>query len=86
MHRVGRLTFDQARRELAALGMTITKDTVGRGPTGSGEYRVNYRGGTEDSAYYTPYLDDAVETGRVMAEHRAHGREHYVPVRKPERG
>ena len=61
-------TLAQARAALAGLGITIKKDTVGSGPTGSGEYRVNYRGGDEDSAYYTSYIDDAVQTGQAMAK------------------
>jgi len=34
-----------------------------------GDYRVNILGGTEETAYYTPDLDDACQTGVVMAVH-----------------
>lgn len=33
-----------------------------------GEYRVNYRGGSEDTAYYTNDRADAIETARAMAQ------------------
>lgn len=33
-----------------------------------GEYRVNFKGGSEDTAYYTDDLDDAVATGLHMAK------------------
>jgi hypothetical protein len=42
------------------MGITIRK-------TEHDEYRVNYLGGTEATAYYTPHLDDAVQTGTAMA-------------------
>jgi hypothetical protein len=32
-----------------------------------GEFRVNLAGGNESTAYYTDDLQDAVETGRMMA-------------------
>jgi hypothetical protein len=35
-----------------------------------GEYRVNVRGGTEASAYYTNDLWDAINTGEVMRDNR----------------
>ena len=33
-----------------------------------GEYRVNFRGGSEDTAYYTDDIQDAADTARVMAQ------------------
>ena len=62
-----RLTFADAKKTLRPLGLTLTKDTIGSGPTGSGEFRVNFRDGKEGTAYYTNDLDDAVATGKVMA-------------------
>ncbi len=47
---------------LSALGIALKK-------TEYGEYRVNYKGGREASAYYTTDLNDAVGTGKNMAQH-----------------
>jgi hypothetical protein len=38
------------------------------------EYRVNFRGGREATAYYTNDLDDGLQTGLAMARERAKGR------------
>lgn len=48
-----------ARAALAKRGVTLT--------VRDGEYRVNFVGGKEDSAYYTTDLNDALSTGRAMA-------------------
>jgi hypothetical protein len=73
-HRRTGHTLAEARERLRALGLTITRDTAGSGPTGSGEYRVAPRVGpgvtrerAEDMAYYTADLVDAVATGTKMA-------------------
>ncbi len=79
--RFGSLTFADVKSALADRGMIITKDTVGSGPTGSGEYRVTFnikswaKGHFGDKpgemaerrAYYTNDLDDANRTGIAMA-------------------
>lgn len=49
-----------AKTQLAMLGVTIT-------PTIHGEYRVNLKGGTEATAYYTGDIGDAYNTGIAMA-------------------
>lgn len=75
MKRFGSLTFVHVKAALADRGMIITKDTVGSGPTGSGEYRVTFSGkkwnmskeDAESKAYYTNDLDDAQRTGIAMA-------------------
>lgn len=36
-----------------------------------GEYRVNFRGGKEATAYYTTDLTDAVDTARAMSKGNA---------------
>jgi hypothetical protein len=36
----------------------------------SGDYRVNFRGGNETTAYYTDSLEDAVNTAVEMARKR----------------
>lgn len=63
---VGRkMTLAQARAKLRPAGMVLRKE--------AGEYRVSFRGpssATEDSAYYTDNLGDAVQTGLAMAERR----------------
>jgi hypothetical protein len=38
--------------------------------TPDGQYRVNFLGGCESTAFYTLDLDDALETGLVMAAER----------------
>lgn len=53
-------TFAEGKRELRELGITLTKNQ-------HGEYRVNFVGGSEATAYYTDSLDDAVNTGHSMA-------------------
>lgn len=40
------------------------------GATSHGEYRVNYRGGKEATAYYTNDLQDAFDTAMRMHEER----------------
>ena len=52
------MTLEQAKTEAMDYGMTL----VHRG----GEYRVNFRGGTEATAYYTNDRDDAVATAKAM--------------------
>lgn len=53
-------TENNARKELAKYNMVIRKDA-------SKEFRVNFRGGKEATAYYTADLQDAVETGKKMS-------------------
>lgn len=55
------MTIREAQAELRPLGIVLTKDVA------SGEYRVNYRGGEEATAYYTDDKVDALHTGREMA-------------------
>jgi len=57
--------LSEARATLAALGMSLTHSAE------TGEYRVNYRGGKESTAYYTNDLADAVATGTAMASDAA---------------
>lgn len=75
------VTFDEVRTALRAVGMVITRDTIGSGPTGCGDYRVSFslkkgvwpgttRERAEELAYYTPYLDDAKQSGLEMAKTR----------------
>lgn len=54
--------FELAQAALRELGLVIKR-------TDYGEYRVNYKGGDEGTAYYTDDLDDAVVTGQHMAKH-----------------
>jgi len=51
-------TLKEAREILTPLGVVIT--------TQDGEYRVNFKGGKEDTAYYTNDISDAVGTGKKM--------------------
>jgi hypothetical protein len=34
------------------------------------EYRVNFKGGGEETAYYTPEIEDAIATGIDMSDRR----------------
>jgi hypothetical protein len=56
--------FVQIRVHLSRLGVTIRKKDTG-------EYRVNFVGGREETAYYSEDLDDAYGTGQAMAENAA---------------
>lgn len=58
---IKKLTIKEAKQWLANRGMTLRKR--------DDEFRVNFKGGNEASAYYTNDLRDACETGREMACH-----------------
>ena len=60
-------TLAQAKAALRPLGVVLSKK--------DGEYKVNFRGGREGTAYYTDDINDAVATGRHMAAggYPAHG-------------
>ena len=58
------ITYSAARVEFARLGVTLRK-------TEYGEFRVNYRHGTESTAAYESDLPAAIETGLAMLKHRA---------------
>lgn len=55
-------TFTNVKQGLAALGVSIKFDRDYR------EYRVNYHGGREETAYYTDDLEDAYLTGVRMSQ------------------
>jgi hypothetical protein len=54
--------FDQAIEECCALGVRLMRV--------NGEYRVNFMGGKEATAYYTNDLQDAVNTAIAMVKYR----------------
>jgi len=54
-----KLTLSTVRAQLREIGVVIAR-------TEYAEYRVNFRAGREATAYYTPSLLDALETGRAM--------------------
>jgi hypothetical protein len=56
------MTIKEAIKELQNIGIVLTKSV--------GEFRVNFRGGSEATAYYTNDLEDAVETGKSMKRER----------------
>jgi hypothetical protein len=56
-----RLTLATVRDALSERGMSIRKN--------DGEYRINFIGGREATAYFTNDLSDALATGRAMAQH-----------------
>ena len=53
------MTKKTATAILSDLGFTLKK-------TDYDDYRINVRGGSEATAYYTPDLDDAVNTAQAM--------------------
>lgn len=53
-----KLTLANVKAALAKIHMTISKR--------DGEYRVNFRGRGEPTAYYTTDLRDALDTARSM--------------------
>jgi hypothetical protein len=54
--------FELAAAELRRLGITLARLP--------GEYRVNFRGGAEATAFCTDTLDDALALGKAMAAER----------------
>lgn len=56
------MTLTQAKKLCAQIGCVLTKPD-----RFEEEYRVNFKGGSECSAYYTNDLNDAVSTARAMA-------------------
>jgi hypothetical protein len=56
--------FKEAQAQVRPLGMVLRSDME------TGEYRVNFKGRRETTAYYTPDLEDAVNTARAMAKWR----------------
>jgi DNA repair protein RadC len=55
------LTVVQVQAQLRPLGIVLRKKDA------YGDFRVNYRGGSDSTAYHTPDLDDALATGLAMA-------------------
>lgn len=53
------MTHAQLIRVVRALGLSIRR-------TEHGEWRINLRGGTEDTAYYTDNAEDALNTARMI--------------------
>ena len=58
------MTLQEAKSIARHLGLTLRK-------VRSGDYRVNFRDGNENTAYYTDNLEDAVNTAVEMARKRA---------------
>jgi hypothetical protein len=76
-----KLKFKDVQATLRAEGISISRDTVGGGPTGSGEYRVAYsltpgrwpgmtKAKAEVSSYVTDDLDDALRSGLRLASEK----------------
>ena len=57
-----KITLKDAKELLRAYALTINKK--------DDEYRVNYLGGKEETAYYTDDIEDAIATGKMMAERK----------------
>lgn len=58
-------SFKEVKKILKSHGMTIRKREE--------EYRVNFKEGNEESAYYTDDLIDAFDTGLAMVKEKEHG-------------
>ena len=64
------MTDAQLKQALRAIGFSLRKR--------DGEYRVNFTGGGEATAYYTDDRADALDTARAMDRHaRA---DHLAPI------
>jgi L-ribulose-5-phosphate 3-epimerase UlaE len=57
------MTLQEAKSIARHLGLTLRQ-------VRSGAYRVNFRDGSETTAYYTDSLEDAVKTAAEMARNR----------------
>ena len=55
------LKMKEVKKELSEIGISIKF-------TEYEEYRVNFIGGREATAYYTTDLDDAIATGKAMVK------------------
>lgn len=62
MAKTPRVTLAQINATLRPLGLSCRKR--------DGEFRVNFIGGEEATAYYTSEADDALQTGQAMAARR----------------
>jgi hypothetical protein len=58
------MTLQEAKSIARHLGLTLRQ-------VRSGDYRVNFRDGSETTAYYTDSLENAVHTAVEMARKRA---------------
>ena len=61
------MTLQKAKSIARHLGLTLREVC-------SGDYRVNFRDGTETTAYYTDDLEDAVSAAVEMARNRGQSR------------
>lgn len=57
---MAKLTHSAVKAAIAAVGLTASR-------TDAGEWRVNYRGGSEATAYYTDDHADAIATAHAIA-------------------
>lgn len=62
-----------AQKDLQKHGMVLKKTGYGN------EHRVNYKGGKEETAYYSDDLHDAHSTGHHMAREKGGMKEHEHP-------
>lgn len=56
------LKLKDCQKEATAMGLVLTKT--------DGEYRINFKGGKEATAYYTDDLEDAMNTGKSMVKRK----------------
>lgn len=54
------MTLKEAQKYVSSLGLTLRHSF--------GEYRVNFKGGKEATAYYTNDIKDAVSTAECMRD------------------
>lgn len=69
-------TLAEAKKTLGEHGIVI------RHSAEFNEYRVNFRGGAEATAYYTNDIVDAIATGTMMLKGTIDGTETWLPGRK----
>ena len=73
LRRAMKPTLTDVRAQLRTVGVSISHRSDWN------EYRVNYRGGREATAYYTDDLEDALGTGKLMAEQQGRSVAHLLP-------
>lgn len=75
---MAKLKLETVKKLLRQHDMTISKSAI----HGENEYRVNFKGGHEDSAYYTTDLDDAYRTALQMRKLHLEARRRYNPKKR----
>ena len=66
------MTFKEAQKQMRIIGLVLSR-------TDYGEYRINFRGGTEATAHYDTDLQSVIDTGITMVARQRGPRHGYNP-------